>query len=148
MLLFVASIGLMGCSDTTTDTADGQSETNGDSGDGHSEHAHPETFAEALAALVEQQTTIKEAFTSGDMEAAHGPLHEIGHTIDLLPELAEKEGVEGETLEGIKSASKSLFEAFQKLDDVMHGGEEIKYDDVAEEINAALAIVSAKSAGE
>ncbi len=134
-LLCIASVGLVGCApETTTQEA---------TSDSHSEeHVHPETFADALAILTQQQTAISEAFAAGDPEAAHEPLHEVGHTLELLPELAKSAGVDEEAQAAISSATEELFTAFGGLDEVLHGGEEIGYDDVKDQITSAMAALA------
>lgn len=140
-LLCAATAGLVGCApETAQDTV---------ATDSHSdEHVHPETFSAALAMLTKQQEAIAEAFAAGDPEAAHEPLHEVGHTLELLPELAKEAGLDEEALAAVTTATGELFEAFGGLDEVLHGGEDLSYDDVKDKITTAMGALSSMPVGD
>ncbi|GAB5402243.1 MAG: hypothetical protein Aurels2KO_04740 [Aureliella sp.] len=136
-LLCIASVGFVGCAPETAQNI--ETESHGD------EHVHPESFADALAVLSEQQKSISEAFMAGDPDAAHEPLHEVGHTLELLPDLAKEAGANEEAQTAISAAVEELFTAFGSLDEVLHGGEEISYDDVKDQISTAMESLSGVS---
>lgn len=135
VVLCITALGLVGCtpkeSDSDTSTA---SHTE--------EHVHPESFAAAIDTLIEQKDAIATAFAAGEPESAHNPLHEIGHTLELIPDLAKKAGLGEEALQSVSSATEELYDAFGKLDEVLHGGEQISYDDVKDSITAAMTSLS------
>lgn len=125
--------GLIGCGTNATSTTS--------AGTSDKEHA-PETFAEALAQLATQKTNIQEAFEKSDPESAHDDLHTIGHLLESLPALAKKSGLAEGELPAVKEAVETLFEAFGKLDETLHGGDETPYKDVAEEVESALSALN------
>ena len=101
------------------------------------EHA-PETFAEALKQLDTQKSNIQAAFEKSDPESAHHDLHTIGRLFESLPDLAKKAGIADADLPAVKVAVDSLFDAFGKLDETLHGGDETPYKEVAEQIETAI----------
>lgn len=104
----------------------------------HSDHAHAETYAEAVAELDEMRGQISEAFATGDTDKAHDPLHEVGHVLDELVELAKKQGLDAAAVTEIESAVAKLFDAFGRVDDKFHGKEGAEYSEVEADVNAAF----------
>jgi len=99
---------------------------------------HPETFVEAVAVIEQQGASIIDAFKGGTPDDAHDALHEIGHVIEELPELAMKEKFSAELNEKVNSATEKLMNAFGTLDDSMHGGKGKSLDDVTLEVDWSL----------
>ena len=125
--------GLTGCGSATTNKADTATSA--------AEHS-PENFSEGLQKLVSQKTRIQTAFEKSDPDSAHDDLHEIGHVLESLPALAKKSGIAEADLPAVKEAVDSLFDAFGKLDENLHGGDETPYKDVAEKIDTAIAALN------
>ncbi|MFN5734097.1 MAG: hypothetical protein ACK6D0_00210 [Planctomyces sp.] len=111
-------------------------------------HHHPETLADALTELTELRDTIRDAFAADDTDKAHDPLHEVGHIIEVVQELAEKEKLPEERLAIVKSSAEELFNAFGEVDKTMHGGEGSTYKDVSGKIDAAMVALKAAITGE
>ncbi|MFM7920235.1 MAG: hypothetical protein ACKPJJ_08420 [Planctomycetaceae bacterium] len=111
-------------------------------------HHHPETLAEALTELTELRDTIRDAFAADDTDKAHDPLHEVGHIIEVVQELAEKEKLPEERLAAVKTSTEELFTAFGEVDKTMHGGEGSSYKDVSAKIDAAMAALKSAITGE
>ena len=84
--------------------------------------------------MSETSETITAAFASGTPEQAHDDLHEIGHTIESLPELAEKAGLSGDALDTVNQVTEELMDAFGTLDGSLHGGEAVEVEDVSAEV--------------
>lgn len=103
------------------------------------EHSHADNYPEAVAELDEMREQIEQAFAEGDIDAADGPIHEVGHVLEELVSLAKQQGVDDEALAAIGSAVQQLFDAFGRVDDKIHGGEGADYADVKAEIDAAFA---------
>ncbi len=127
--------------------------------DGHDNHeghdhggaGHPESLGEALHQLTELRDTVRDAFAAGDLEAAHGPLHSVGHLIDEVSELAAEAGIAEEAVAAIDSNCEILMDSFGEVDKKMHSEDEgSDYSEVSEKIDAALAAIvkSAGAAGE
>jgi len=111
-------------------------------------HHHPETLADALTELTELRDAIRDAFAKDDTDKAHDPLHEVGHIIEVVQELAEKEKLPEDRLAIVKSSTEELFNAFGDVDKTMHGGEGSTYKDVSEKIDAAMIALKAAITGE
>lgn len=111
-------------------------------------HHHPETLADALTELTELRDAIRDAFAKDDTDKAHDPLHEVGHIIEVVQELAEKEKLPEDRLAIVKSSTEELFNAFGDVDKTMHGGEGSTYKDVSEKIDAAMVALKAAITGE
>lgn len=111
-------------------------------------HHHPETLVDALTELTELRDAIRDAFAKDDTDKAHDPLHEVGHIIEVVQELAEKEKLPEDRLAIVKSSTEELFKAFGDVDKTMHGGEGSTYKDVSEKIDAAMVALKAAITGE
>ncbi len=97
----------------------------------------PKSLPDALKQLTEHAETINKAFTSNKPDDAHHSLHDVGHLLECIPELAKD--LSEEKKEVVKKSAKELFECFGALDDAMHGGTDTPYSKVGERITAALA---------
>jgi hypothetical protein len=97
----------------------------------------PKTLAEAFQQLNGHAETISKAFTSNKPDDAHHSLHDVGHLLECMPELAKD--LSDEKKELVKKSVADLFECFGALDDAMHQGTETPYSKVADRITAALA---------
>ncbi len=109
--------------------------------DGHAGHKHAETYPEAVAELEEMNKTIASAFANNDVDAAHDPLHEVGHVLDILPGLAKKQGLDGKAVSAISSAVETLFDAFGRVDEKFHGGEGATYDEVKADVDSSMEVL-------
>ncbi len=111
-------------------------------------HHHPETLADAMTELTELRDAIRDAFAADDTDKAHDPLHEVGHIIEVVRELAEKEKLPEDRVAIVKSSTEELFNAFGEVDKTMHGGEGSTYKDVSGKIDAAMVALKAAITGE
>ena len=114
-----------------------------DHGHGHGEggHEHAESYGEAVEELAELRDTVRDAFAEEDMDTAHGPLHDVGHILEEVSELAGKELTE-EQQAAVKSSVDKLFDLFGSVDKMMHGQEGSEYSEVSDDIDAAIATLS------
>lgn len=108
-------------------------------------HEHPETLAAAVAELEGICATIKAAYAKDDSEAAHGPLHDVGHLLEQVPALIEKSSLDVAGKEEAKKATESLFQAFGDVDKGMHGEDGKKYSEVSDTVDAALKTLAEKA---
>ena len=130
---------------SATEAHDQDTDHEHDAGHAHEEHA--ETFAEAVAAIEKQGAMIIGAFSDGKPEDAHDALHEIGHLIEELPELATKEKFDSELKKQVNEAKEKLMDAFGELDDTLHGGEAKNVDDVKLEVERSMKSLKSISMG-
>ena len=108
------------------------------------EHEHPETLAGALSELTELRDTVRDAFAKEDGEAAHGPLHDVGHILEEVSELAGEAHLSDEAKATIESNVETLLDAFGAVDKSMHSEDEgSDYSDVSEKIDAAITAITA-----
>jgi len=106
----------------------------------HDEHAHhhPETLSEAVTELTELRDTIRDAFAANDPDKAHDPLHEVGHILETVSDLAKEEKLSDEKLAIVKSSVDTLMQSFGEIDKSMHGQEGASYKDVSTKIDDAI----------
>lgn len=104
----------------------------------HPPHAHAESYNAAVAELDTMRTQISTAFAAGDIKAADGPIHEVGHVLEHVVELAQEEGFSETVIAEINAAVQTLFDTFGRVDEKIHGGEGVEYSEVADQIDAAL----------
>lgn len=139
-LTCLALVVMVGCKPATPPAAPTSqtSATTTTVGDAHEDDG-PETYAEGLEELTKQHAMIKEAFETDKHDYAHDPLHEVGHILEALPQLAAKDAsLTPADTDAIKQAVDQLFEAFGTLDETFHGGEDIVYSEVEEKIQGAI----------
>lgn len=129
-----------GCEESTnTNTMAGP----GEHAHAHEGHGHgPESLADALNELTTMRNSIRDAFAKNDQDAAHDPLHEVGHVLEAIPELAKKENAAAENQAAIEKSVNDLMDAFGRVDKTMHGQEGSTYSEESATIDAALEALS------
>ncbi|TWU62498.1 hypothetical protein V7x_42330 [Crateriforma conspicua] len=138
LLALLIVVAFAGCGPTDTSSGDAATHSSGyDDHDGHDHDGHdqPESLGEAVEHIQEMGETIITAFESGDAEAAHHELHEIGHAIECLPGLAQKADLTSEQKDAINNATEALMDAFGELDGTLHGGDDVEIDDISKQIS-------------
>lgn len=108
------------------------------------EHEHPETYAAAVARLDQLRGVVEAASKGDDLAKADDDVHEIGHLLEDLDKLAEKETFGDDVKAEIKQAAEDLMDAFEQVDARIHGDEGKAYSDVAEKINAAVSLLKSR----
>ncbi|MEZ6124564.1 MAG: hypothetical protein R3C49_15505 [Planctomycetaceae bacterium] len=148
--LFAASVLMLsvGCDDGATGpNVPVMAPDDHDHDHGHGEHAHPETLGAALAELTELRNTVRDAFAKNDTETAHEPLHDVGHLLNEVDELAGETDLSDDVKAAIKGHVTTLMDAFGAVDKKMHsesGEEGSDYSAVSEKIDTAIqAIIDA-----
>jgi hypothetical protein len=101
-----------------------------------------------VAALRSHHDAIRDGFQSGSPEQAHDPLHEVGHVLEALPELAADADLSASDIEALQSAVDQMFAGYGAVDDAMHSGEEPDYDAVAEQLEESLKAIEQLLAGQ
>ncbi len=109
-------------------------------------HAHAETLAEAVKELEGICGKVKAAYEKNDADAADEPLHDVGHTLEEIKELAKTSKLDAAGKAEVEAAANNLLDAFGALHDGMHGGTAgKKYADVADAIDSALKTLNEKA---
>lgn len=104
---------------------------------GHGEHGEPsKTYAEAVAKVEATRNAIRDGLAAGEKSKADGQLHELGHVLERIPELA-KDFTEEQRAE-VKKDVEELMDEFGKLDEQIHGEKEVTYDAFSTKIDAAI----------
>ncbi len=141
-LIATLPLAMIGCNRTADNTAGDANrppvsidELEGD----HAAHAHAETYAEAVAELDAMRSQISQAFAAGDIEGADEPIHEVGHVLEEVVALATKQGLGADAVAEIGAAVDTLFDAFGRVDEKIHGGEGAEYSEVEADVDAAFA---------
>lgn len=145
--LATALLVTVGCESSSETTVPQTADADHDHGHEGEDHHHAETLPEAIKELTSMRDVIRDAFGKNDIETAHGPLHEVGHVLELIPGLAEKQGLSGEALAAVKASTEKLFEAFGEVDKTLHGAEGSTYTEESEKIDAALKALTEAAAG-
>lgn len=104
--------------------------------------SHAETFKEAVDNLASLGKSISTAFANDDADAAHGPLHDVGHLLEDVTKLSAEEEFTDEQQASIKGAVDKLFESYGAVDAMMHGNEGSSYDEVSADIDTNLQLLS------
>jgi len=106
--------------------------------------AGPESFADALKKFDKLRGEIKASFAAGDLTKADGPVHEVGHLLEELPESAAKESQSEAEQRQVRRAVDALMDSFAAIDERVHGGDTAgkSYEEVAARIDAAFAALN------
>ena len=135
--LLVSFAGCQGQRDVTTN------QPKSEHGDLHdhepSSQAHAKSFRESVQDIEVMTAKICQAFVDGSPEDVHDTLHVIGHSLEKLPALAAKEGkLSPEQMSAVNEAVEALFVGFGKLDDTMHGGDEVDIKSIERKLAESL----------
>ena len=104
--------------------------------------SNSKTFGETVAQLIAMKNKIRDGFASGDIESAHGPLHEVGDVLDGLLVLAQGADIPADQLASVEEAKETLFDAFGRIDMTLHGGEGSTYEEEEEKIEEAMDFIA------
>lgn len=126
----------IGCSESPKESSVATSHDHDHDGHDHS-HGH-ESLKDAISELTSLRDTIRDAFAKNDLDTADKHLHEVGHILEAISELAKKEQVSAENQEAAKVAVDTLMNAFGNVDKTMHGQEGSTYSEESETIDKAL----------
>lgn len=110
----------------------------------HDDEAAPKTYAEAIEKIETLRKSIKDNFDADKLKEADTAVHEVGHILESVVKLSAKESLSPEDTETVKKSVETLFDQFGKIDDKLHGGMGSTYNDVAKEIEAAIAALQSK----
>ncbi|TWT81630.1 hypothetical protein CA13_30830 [Planctomycetes bacterium CA13] len=102
------------------------------------ESIHPDNLKDAVAVLQTMHETIRDGFANDDVDAAHGPLHEVGHLLEMIESTLESASLSDTQQASAKEAVKSLFDEFGSIDGNLHDDKPADYDAYAEKIDAAM----------
>jgi len=141
-----------GCGQPSTTVPATETDTEGDS-HSHGDEVHdddhagesPQDFASAVAQVKELSDAIGSAYAGDDAHAAHDPLHEIGHHLLALPELAAAAKLSSADRKTVDEVAEKLLNAFEGLDDAMHGREGKTYAEVEEDIQTGVQVLESIS---
>ncbi len=105
----------------------------------HEGHVHAHTYAEAIPLLESFRDQIRDGLAKGDLHAADEALHSIFHALEDVPELAKGAAMSETDQTEVGVAVESLLDAYDKIDEKLHAKEELKYDSVSADVDAAFA---------
>lgn len=97
-----------------------------------------ESLEAAIAKVTSLRDAIRDGFSNDDPDAAHGPLHEVGDVLLLIPEIAKTQPVSAETQTAIEREVNLLMDAFGEVDKTLHGQEGSTYEEESATIDTAL----------
>ena len=106
-------------------------------GDHKKDHGD-ETFAGVVKELLKMRDGLKEAFAKKDNKAADDLLHEIGHTLSEVDDLAKKASLPQAKLDAIHKTKEELLDLFGEVDDFVHSGKGSPYEKVSTKTDAGL----------
>lgn len=133
------TVGLPGCADQAGEES--HSHVDGDEHGEHAEHGEHQvdSFEEAVAELSEMKTVICKAFAEQTPDDAHDALHDVGHLLESIPDLASKDlELESEAMASLDAAVEALFDGFGKLDETFHGGDEVDAEQIEKALTQAI----------
>lgn len=147
LLVAMSLAGCGGADATPPNSAAGQHDHDHSSHGEDRGHVHAESYAEALTQVEKLQAEVKAAFSADELSKADGPVHEIGHLLEALPDLARKESLSELDRQQVENSAGALMDRFGELDERIHGGSSAgkAYDEVASSIAEAMATLKSIS---
>lgn len=118
----------------------------------HADDHRPASYAAAVREIRELGASVAKAFSAGTPDDAHDALHDLGQLLKALPDVAGDTDLPKDDWQAVKDAGQRLFDAYDKLDQLMHGNKEKKGDaaktlaEASPDIEAALEILESKLA--
>lgn len=91
-----------------------------------------------VAEIVELRNRIRDGFASGDVDAAHEPLHDVGNRLKELSQLTADGDLPAADKEAIEGHINTLFAAFGEVDKTLHGQEGATYDEKSTTIDDTI----------
>jgi len=110
----------------------------------HSHEEAPATLAAAVDRLDDLHANIVKAFAAKDEKKADTLIHDAGHVLEHIPDLAKKASLSASDQAAIKKDVDSLFANFEKVDDKLHGRAGSSYQDVSGQVAVTLKSLRAK----
>ena len=95
-------------------------------------------IADVVTEIVDLRDQIRDGFANGDVDAAHGPLHDVGDRLETLSAVAGQSGLSAEDKDAVEDCVNTLFAAFGEVDKTLHGQEGSTYEEEAATIDEAL----------
>lgn len=98
-------------------------------------------LSKSVSELESLYTTIKDGLEAGDqagLEAAHGPLHEVGPILKKLGSAGTETGLAAAERDKLHAAAGVMADIYGKIDDAQHSGGEINYSEHATSLSEAL----------
>ena len=105
----------------------------------HEHHEHGElakTYDDAVEKIEAARDTIRDSLAAGETDKADKALHEMGHVLERIPDLAKS--LPAESHEVVHKNVEELFDLFGKLDEQIHSQAETTYEEFSEKIDAAV----------
>ena len=95
-------------------------------------------IADVVTEIVDLRDQIRDGFANGDVDAAHGPLHDVGDRLETLSAVAGQSGLSAEDKDAVEDCVNTLFAAFGEVDKTLHGQEGSTYEEEAATIDETL----------
>ncbi len=104
----------------------------------HDEHVHATSYNQSVEMLESMVTKARAAKEKDDHDSLDNTVHEIGHALEDVNDLATKDSLDAAAKEKIAEAVEILMDAFGKVDEKLHGGKGADLADVEATIAPAL----------
>lgn len=105
------------------------------------ERVRATSLVDAVAELVRLRDEVRDGFAAGDVDRAHGPLHEVGYLLEDIEQLAASPSLDTGVRAEASMAVNDLFRDFGDVDAKLHGDTGKDYADVSEAIDRAVALL-------
>lgn len=98
----------------------------------------PDNLNDAVKQLVELRDKIRDAFKADDADAAHNPLHEVGHLLGGIESLVADGDHDATHKKELDAAVEELFDSYTAVDETFHSDGGKEYNEVEAKIDAAI----------
>ena len=108
----------------------------------HADHEHGESFADEFSELEGADASVEGGVCQRrHRKGPHAAVHDAGHTIDELKELADKSDLPADKKAELQAAIKDLFDCYELIDNKLEGNTGSSYDEVSERIAADIEVL-------
>lgn len=142
LCLVLATAG--GCN--STEQANEEKDGHGHSHD-HDHAGDPKSLRAAITQLRGMWADISTAMDNNEPDAAHDSLHEVGHVLESMPDLAAETDLPESEWNEVKTEVEKLFEEFGNIDSAFHkqDGDKVgAYESAKTAIDEGIAALEAK----
>ncbi|TWU45788.1 hypothetical protein Q31b_09640 [Novipirellula aureliae] len=102
----------------------------------------PNRLPDAVLMLETMRDNIRDGLVNDDIDAAHGPLHEVGHLLEHLQKQVENSDLDENQKTAANEAIEQLFDSFGSIDGLIHDDEPVDYSVHSDKIDSAISTLS------
>jgi hypothetical protein len=97
-----------------------------------------DSIEETVTEIAELRDRIRDGFAAGNVDEAHGPLHDVGSCLEELSDLIANSELSGDDKQALEEHINTLFDSFGEVDKTLHGQDGSTYEEESATIDDAI----------